>query len=164
VAVAYFFDSSALVQRYVIETGTGWVRRLTRHNPSTVIYIAHITAVEVTCALARRRKGKLLTAAKASLLLRRFRQHLAGRYVVIEVTSRMPRGLEIRTRCVRTTPCSLPWRSKSTAAIRWAAPAPLRSSPATAPSTTPPPPRAYRSMIRTFIPDRLDSGGVGGIR
>ena len=85
-AVAYFFDSSALVKRYVIETGTGWVRRLTRHNPSTVIYIAHITAVEVTCALARRRKGKLLTAAKASLLLRRFRQHLAGRYVVIEVT------------------------------------------------------------------------------
>jgi hypothetical protein len=40
VAAAYFLDSSALVKRYVIETGTGWVRRLTRQNPSSVIYIA----------------------------------------------------------------------------------------------------------------------------
>jgi uncharacterized protein len=86
VASAYFLDSSALVKRYVIEPGTGWVRRLTRHNPSTVIYIAHITTVEVTCAIARRRKGRTLTAAKASSLLRRFRQHLAGRYVIVEVT------------------------------------------------------------------------------
>ena len=37
-------DSSALVKRYVIETGTAWVRGITRHNPSTVIYIARITA------------------------------------------------------------------------------------------------------------------------
>lgn len=85
-ADAYCFDSSALIKRYVREAGTAWVRRLTRRNSSTVIYIAHITAVEVTCAVARRRKGKLLTAARASLLLRRFRQHRAGRYVVIEVT------------------------------------------------------------------------------
>jgi predicted nucleic acid-binding protein len=72
----------------LIETGTGWVRRLTRQNPSTVIYIyiAHITTVEFTCAIARRRKGRMLTAAKASSLLRRFRQHLAGRYVIVEVT------------------------------------------------------------------------------
>lgn len=83
---AYFLDSSALVKRYLLETGTAWVRGLTRHRPSTVIDIAHITTVEVTCALARRRKGKLLTAARASSLLRRFRQHLDGRYVVVEVT------------------------------------------------------------------------------
>jgi hypothetical protein len=86
VVTAYFVDSSALVKRYVLETGTPWIRRPTRHNPSTVMHIAHITAVEVTCAVARRRKGKTITTARASLLLRRFRQHLAGRYVVIEVT------------------------------------------------------------------------------
>jgi predicted nucleic acid-binding protein len=87
VASAYFLDSSALVKRYVVETGTVWVRRLTRYRPATVIYIAHITAVEVTCAVARRRKGTPpLAPARASSILRRFRQHLAGRYVVIEVT------------------------------------------------------------------------------
>jgi uncharacterized protein len=66
VAAAYYVDSSGLVKRYVREGGTGWVRRLTRRNPSTVIYIARITAVEVTSAVARRRKGKTLTSAKAS--------------------------------------------------------------------------------------------------
>ena len=83
---AYFVDSSALVKRYVIETGTAWVRGLTRHRPATVIYIAHITAVEVTCAIARRRKGHTLTSTRASSILRRFRQHLAARYTVVEVT------------------------------------------------------------------------------
>ncbi len=83
---AYFLDSSALVKRYVIESGTAWVRRVTRRNPSTIVYIAHITCVEVTCALARRRKGKTLTTARASSILRRFRQHLDSRFVVMEVT------------------------------------------------------------------------------
>jgi predicted nucleic acid-binding protein len=82
---AYFTDSSALVKRYVMEPGTAWVRRLTRRSASTAIYIARITAVEVTSAVARRRKGRTLTAAKASSILRRFRQHLAARYTVIEM-------------------------------------------------------------------------------
>jgi uncharacterized protein len=34
----------------------------------------------------RRRKGKTLTPPRASSILRRFRQHLAARYTVIEVT------------------------------------------------------------------------------
>jgi predicted nucleic acid-binding protein len=86
VVAAYFADSSALVKRYVVETGTAWVRRLTRRNPSAVIYIARVTAVEVTSAVARRRKDRTLTSAKESSILRRFRQHLAGRYTVIEMT------------------------------------------------------------------------------
>ena len=86
-AAAYFVDSSALVKRYVQETGTSWVRSITRRSPSTVIYIARITAVEVPCAIARRRKGKTLTARRASSILHRFRQHLAGRYTVAEVTA-----------------------------------------------------------------------------
>ena len=52
-----------------------------------MIYIARITAVEVPCAIARRRKGKTLTARCASSILHRFRQHLAGRYTVAEVTA-----------------------------------------------------------------------------
>jgi predicted nucleic acid-binding protein len=86
VPAAYFLDSSALVKRYVQEVGTPWVRGLTRRSPSTAIYIARITAVEVTCAVARRRKGTTLTPRRASSILYRFRQHLAGRYNVAEVT------------------------------------------------------------------------------
>jgi predicted nucleic acid-binding protein len=84
---AYFVDSSALVKRYVQETGTARVRRLTRHHPSTIIDIARITVVEVTSAVARRRKGTpSLARSRASSLLHRFRQHLDGRYTVIEIT------------------------------------------------------------------------------
>ena len=43
--VGYFVDSIALVRRYVYEKGTSFVRRLTRHSPSTVIYVVHITLV-----------------------------------------------------------------------------------------------------------------------
>ena len=83
---AYFVDSSGLVKRYVREIGTPWVRRLTRRSPSTVIYIARITMVEVTSAVARRHKGRTLTSKEASSILHRFRQHLAGRYTVLEIT------------------------------------------------------------------------------
>jgi predicted nucleic acid-binding protein len=90
VAAAYrscFVDSSALVKRYVQETGTAWVRRLTRHNPSTIIDITRITVVEVTLAVARRRKGTPpLAPSRASSILRRLRQHLDGHYTVIEIT------------------------------------------------------------------------------
>jgi uncharacterized protein len=79
VAATYFVDSSALVKSYVQETGTSWVRSITRRSPSTVIYIARITAVEVSCAIARRRKGRTITARRASSILHGFRQHLAGR-------------------------------------------------------------------------------------
>lgn len=85
-APLYFLDSSALVKRYVLEVGTPWVRAITRRNPSTVIYIARIITVEVRCAIARRRKGKLIPPRRASSLLHRFRQHLAGRYAIAQVT------------------------------------------------------------------------------
>ena len=84
-ATAYFVDSSALVKRYVRETGTAWVRGITRRRSSTDIYIALITAVEVTSAIARRR-GVTLSAAQASSLLSRFRKHLAGRYFPSQIT------------------------------------------------------------------------------
>ena len=85
-ASGYFVDSSALVKRYVDEIGTAWVRRLTRQSTSTTIYIARITAVEVTSAVARRRKGRFLTSPRAASIFYRFRQHFAGRYTVVEVT------------------------------------------------------------------------------
>ena len=82
---AFFLDSSALVKRYVQEAGTAWGRGITRYSPSTTICIARITAVEVTSAVARRRKGRTLTSAKASSILHRFRQHRAGRHAVVEI-------------------------------------------------------------------------------
>ncbi len=82
----YFFDSSAIVKRYVQESGTGWVRRLTRHGRPDPIYLVRITAVEVTSAVARRRRSGSLTSSRVSTILTRFRHHVAGRYLVVEIT------------------------------------------------------------------------------
>jgi hypothetical protein len=44
----YFFDTSALVKRHVIEAGSPWVKSLVRAKAAHTLYIARITAVEVT--------------------------------------------------------------------------------------------------------------------
>jgi predicted nucleic acid-binding protein len=79
-------DSSALVKRYVQEIGTVWVRGLTRRTGQHRIYLARITPIEVTAAVARRRKGRTLTSRKASSILYSFRQHLTARYTLIDLT------------------------------------------------------------------------------
>jgi len=73
---AYFFDSSAIVKRHVQETGTAWVRRVTRHGRPDRIYLVRITAVEMASAVARRRRGGSLTAARVRSILTRFGSHL----------------------------------------------------------------------------------------
>ena len=82
---AYFFDSSAIVKRYVQETGTAWVRRQTRRGP-VPIYLARITTVEVTSAVARRRQGGSLTPVRVRSILTRLRDNLADRYFILDLT------------------------------------------------------------------------------
>ena len=58
----YFFDSSAMVKRYINEVGTGWVTSLTDRTAGNRIQVARITAVEVVSAITRRaREGYLPT-------------------------------------------------------------------------------------------------------
>ena len=86
---AYYFDSSALVKRYIQQTGTAWVRSLrslSRGGTSDPIYLARITAVEVCSAVARRARAGGLPPARAAGALARFRKHLMGRYRVVEMT------------------------------------------------------------------------------
>lgn len=83
---AFFLDSSALVKRYVQEVGTAWVRGLTHRRTDNQIFLARITIVEVTSAVARRRRGRTVTPAQASSFLSRFRKHVSGRYIILEIT------------------------------------------------------------------------------
>jgi hypothetical protein len=39
----YFLDSSALIKRYVAETGTNWVRSIILPGSGNIIVVAHIT-------------------------------------------------------------------------------------------------------------------------
>jgi predicted nucleic acid-binding protein len=82
----FFLDSSALVKRHVNEVGSGWVRTLTKPKAARTLYIARITAVEITSAITRRQRGGFLSAAQAGAILGHFRRHLLQRYSILEVT------------------------------------------------------------------------------
>jgi predicted nucleic acid-binding protein len=82
----YFFDTSALVKRHVDEVVSRWVKSLVHAKAGHRLYIARITAVEVTSAITRRQYVGDLSPAQAGAILGHFRRHLAQRYRVIELT------------------------------------------------------------------------------
>lgn len=84
---AYFLDSSALVKRYATEAGTAWVTGLIAPAAGNLIYIARITGVETVAAVARKRKGKLLSTGDATTALSTLRKELAGLFAIVEVTT-----------------------------------------------------------------------------
>ncbi|MGH7965044.1 MAG: type II toxin-antitoxin system VapC family toxin [Candidatus Binatia bacterium] len=83
---AYFFDSSALVKRYVVESGTQWVRGLCEPAAGHTIYIARITGVEVIAALARHTRIGSLTRSAAQGAMAAFRGDFRWVYLVSELT------------------------------------------------------------------------------
>lgn len=82
---AYFLDSSALVKRYVPETGSAWIRALSAPQTGNSLFIARITWVEVLSALARREREGSLTPTDRTLIIQRFRSDLNNQYQVIEL-------------------------------------------------------------------------------
>jgi predicted nucleic acid-binding protein len=74
-----------LVKRHVIEAGSAWVRSLVHAKAAHDLYIARVTAVEVTSTITRRQHSGHLSRAKAGAMLGHFRRHLAQRYHVIEL-------------------------------------------------------------------------------
>jgi predicted nucleic acid-binding protein len=86
---AYFCDASAVVKRYVQETGTAWVRGLVDPAAGHRFFVARITGVEVTSAVIRRARGGSLTQAEAAAILPQFRKDFATGYGMVEVSPTM---------------------------------------------------------------------------
>ena len=82
---AYFLDSSALVKRYVSETGSAWIQLLTSSQTGNLLFITRITWVEVISAFARRQREGSLTSADVALVIQTFRSDLNTQYQVIEL-------------------------------------------------------------------------------
>ena len=82
----YFLHNSALVKRYATETGTVWVKGLIDPAAGNLVLVARITGVETVAALARKRKGNLLSQADAVTALTTLRKELASLFLTVEVT------------------------------------------------------------------------------
>ena len=90
----YFLDSSAPIKRYVVESGTTWVRSLTNHSSGNTAIIAQTTQIEIVSGASRRvREGALTTrTARAVRLL--IDRHARREYVVIVLTPQVVRRAE----------------------------------------------------------------------
>ena len=77
---AYFFDSSAIVKRYVNERGSAWVAATTDPTGGARVYVAAITGVEVVAVFARKLKGNLVSPLDAAAAVSRFHHDFANQY------------------------------------------------------------------------------------
>ncbi len=85
----YFFDSCALVKRYVAEAGSAWVSSLIDPTAGNRVFISRITAVEVVSAIARRERIGNLSTAAMDTSLTQFRRELVTIYLPIDVSRRL---------------------------------------------------------------------------
>jgi uncharacterized protein len=81
----YFFDSSALVKRYVTETGSAWVQAITHPQAGHQLLLARITWVEVLSALARLQREGNLAASPINKTIETFRYDWETQYQVVEL-------------------------------------------------------------------------------
>lgn len=82
----FFADSSALVKRYVRETGSEWVEGLFAPEARHEVYVSAVTPVEIIAALTRRSRGGTLPPADARTAIDLFRADLLADYQVVELT------------------------------------------------------------------------------
>jgi len=89
----YYFDTSALVKRYVAETGSTWVRELIeRVDPHTddrinIVVIAEISIVEMAAALAIISRIGRIPLWRRDREYRRFMSDVVHLYRLIPVTT-----------------------------------------------------------------------------
>ena len=82
----FFLDTSAIVNRYVQETGTAWVQALTAPTVGNSHFLARITLPETIAAITRRERGGQIAAADAVTALTDFQYDFARQYRCVEIT------------------------------------------------------------------------------
>ena len=82
----YFFDSSALVKRYIPEVGTAWVRSTMDRRVANTSLIAHITQVKIISAVMRRSRDSSIAPRTAKAIYLVLNRHASQHYSVIALT------------------------------------------------------------------------------
>jgi predicted nucleic acid-binding protein len=80
--VIYFFDTSALLKRYLNEVGSVYIRRLLGMADS-LFYQTFLTSLEVTSALYRQHRTRQLSAEDLSIFLKSYAAHSHEEYLLV---------------------------------------------------------------------------------
>jgi uncharacterized protein len=79
-----FADTSALVKRYMPETGTMWTRKLISRN---TIFVAQVTAVEIMSAISRQYHDGAIDLSTLQAFRRQVTYHMQMQYRVVGMTN-----------------------------------------------------------------------------
>jgi predicted nucleic acid-binding protein len=80
----YFFDTSALVKRYISEIGSYWVRTLTDPEEGNGIILARITWVEMLSAYSRLKRESTIDEGALNIAIQAFEYDWDTQYHIVE--------------------------------------------------------------------------------
>lgn len=83
----FYLDASALVKRYLAETGSAWVESLCADEANNAIAIARFGLVETAAAFAAKRRGQFITVSDYETALNELLRDADERYRLIAVGS-----------------------------------------------------------------------------
>lgn len=85
----YYLDTSALVKRYVNESGSEWLRAQLMAQPQPTVIIVDIGVVEMISALNRRRREKTLTLSEYQKIRDAFQSDCLNEYSIINIVDNL---------------------------------------------------------------------------
>ena len=83
---AYYFDTSALAKRYIVEVGSAWVQAIVAEQSGQTIYTSVLTQPELVSALRRRVREGRLEAPEAEQLAQQVLEHMTQSYALAAIT------------------------------------------------------------------------------
>jgi predicted nucleic acid-binding protein len=93
-----YFDSSALVKRYMAESGSAWVQARC-NDPSRTIATVELSRVEIAAAFAGKLRGKFITHAEYQEARAKLTADVQKRYQLLPATSqRVDEAIELTAR------------------------------------------------------------------
>jgi uncharacterized protein len=81
----FYLDASALVKRYLAETGSAWVESLCADLVNNAVAIARFGLVETAAAFAAKRRGQFITDSEYESALNELLRDAGERYRLIAV-------------------------------------------------------------------------------
>jgi hypothetical protein len=84
---SYYFDTSALAKRYVVEIGSLWVQALVAQQSGQSLYTSVLTQPELVSALQRRVREGNLESEQAVELARQVAAHMTQSYALVAITA-----------------------------------------------------------------------------
>jgi uncharacterized protein len=83
---SYFLDTSVLLKRYVVESGTAWIQNILLSSAGHAIIIAQIAPIEIISAVSRQKREGIISERTAHVIRLLVNRHAVREYEVVLFT------------------------------------------------------------------------------